>query len=162
LFAAPFFASAHCDGWDGPVVTEAREAIRAGDVDPILKWVLADREAEIISAFEKAKAAAKEGEAAREIAETWFLETLVRIHREGEGATFTGLKPAGQISRPIQLADQALANGSVESLAAHLGEAVERQILERFAEASKRKLTADENAEEGREFVEAYVNYIHF
>ncbi len=165
VFVLPFFASsvdAHCDGWDGPVVLEAQEALRAGNLAPVLKWVSAEHEPEISAAFEKAVAASREGELAKEIGETWFLETLVRIHREGEGAPYTGLKPAGQIEPAIQFADQALKNGSVESLAGRIGAEIERQIEERFAHANELKAKAANSPEAGREYVEAYVNYIHF
>lgn len=165
LFVTPFFVSsagAHCDGLDGPVVIEAREALQSGKVDSVLKWVSEDEEAEIASAFTQALAASKGNAAAKELAETWFLETLVRIHREGEGAAYTGLKPSGQIDPAIQMADEALEKDSAESLARKIGGEVERQITERFQEATKRLATAAENPEEGREYVEAYVNYVHF
>ncbi len=154
--------SAHCDAWDGPVVLEAREAFQARDVEPTLKWIMPEHEAEIRSAFSKAIAASEEGETAAELAEVWFLETLVRLHREGEGAPYTGLKPAGQIDKAVQLADEALETGTVEELADRISAAVRQQILERFEEARERRTSADQSAQAGRHFVEAYVDYVHF
>lgn len=152
---------AHCDALDGPVVTEARQALRDGDVQSLLKWVSPEREQEIKGAFAKATAVAEESAAARELAELWFLETLVRVHREGEGAPFTGLKPAGTINPAVQLADRALEDGSVDTLADRVGETVSAHIRARFHEAAERRKSAAESPEAGRAFVESYVNYVH-
>lgn len=154
--------SAHCDAWDGPVVMEAQEAFRAEDVTPTLKWIMPVHEAELRSVFDKALAASRAGEAAAEVAELWFLETLVRIHREGEGAPYAGLKPAGQIDTAVQLADEALEKGAADALADRISDAVRHQILARFEEANKRRASAGETVREGRHFVEAYVDYVHF
>jgi hypothetical protein len=165
ILAAPISSltlSAHCDAWDGPVIIEAREAFRAGDVTPVLKWVSAENESTIAATFEKATSVAAEGDAARELAELWFLETLVRIHREGEGAPYTGLKPAGEIDQAVQLADEALETGSVEILANRISLAVARQIADRFNEAASLRGPASDSPAAGREYVAAYVDYIHF
>lgn len=158
----PLSLNAHCDAWDGPLVLEAREAFRQGEVEPVVKWVSPERETEIRGAFEKSLAVAQESDAAGELAELWFLETLVRIHREGEGAPYTGLKPAGQINPAVQLADEALATGSAEALAERISRGVANQILQRYEKAAAGKTSASDSPEAGREFVDAYVQYIHF
>ena len=61
----------------------------------MLAWVQADDEAAIREVFQKARAVRKLGGKAAEIADTWFFETIVRVHRSGEGAPYTGLKAAG-------------------------------------------------------------------
>ena len=88
-------ALGHCDTLDGPVVNLARQALAKGDVKIVLPWVAADKEAEIRKAFDLAVAVRGKGEKERELADTYFFETLVRVHRAGEGAPYTGLKPAG-------------------------------------------------------------------
>jgi len=80
---------------DGPVVTTAKEALEKENVNIILPWAPKEAENEIKKAFEKTVAARKLGKQAREIADLWFFETIVRLHREGEGAPYTGVKPAG-------------------------------------------------------------------
>ena len=91
----------HCDSLDGPVATAARDALMSGDVDLVLPFVPADAEAEVRAAFDlAAKARAMGGEAA-EVADRWFFETAVRVHRAGEGAPYTGLKPAGLDVGPV-------------------------------------------------------------
>jgi len=153
---------AHCDAVDGPLVTEARVAFTAGDVTPLLKWVSADHADEITLAFERAQRVSKEGTpAAGSLAETWFLETLVRIHRAGEGAPYRGLQPAGQIDPAVQLADHALSSGTAQDLAKQIGTAVSEGILTRFDEVLRRE-RASTDLESGRAFVAAYVEYMHF
>ena len=112
LMLAAGGALAHCDGLDGPVVNLARQALAKGDVKIILPWVAADQEAEIKKAFDLTMAVRGKGEKERELADMYFFETLVRIHREGEGAPYTGLKPAGRDLGPaIPAADKALETG---------------------------------------------------
>ncbi len=76
-------AFAHCDTLDGSVVQTARIALEKGDVTPLLKWVHADDEKEIRVAFQKTLAVRAKGAAAKELADMYFFETLVRIHRAG-------------------------------------------------------------------------------
>ena len=154
-------ALAHCDTMAGPVIPEAREALEKGDVTPLLKWVTKDNEAEIKAVFAKTIAARVKGAEAKEVADHYFLETLVRLHRAGEGLPFTGIKdePPGKI---VQLSDQALSAGSPDALIkriqGHIGEA----IREKFAKVQETAKTKDESVEAGRAYVAAYVEYMHF
>jgi hypothetical protein len=92
----------------------------------------------------------------------YFFETLVRIHRAGEGATYTGLKPGAEIDPAIALADKALETGSVDKLIGILTDATARGIRKRFRRALESKKRADESVAAGREFVEAYVIFTHY
>ena len=93
LLLAPTAASAHCDGLDGPVVTAARKALESGNVNLVLIWVQKNDEAEIASAFQKTLSVRKLNAQVKDLADTYFFETLVRVHRAGEGEPYTGLKP---------------------------------------------------------------------
>ena len=95
LVIAAVPARAHCDTEDGPVVSDAKAALTSGDVTPVLKWVRPADEPEIRTAFATTLAVRGNGDASRKLADRWFFETLVRVHRAGEGAPYTGLKPAG-------------------------------------------------------------------
>jgi hypothetical protein len=159
---APGGAAAHCDSLDGPVVKEARLALEKGEITPLLKWVMPEHEQEVGAAFAQAGKVRMLGEEARNLADQYFFETLVRLHREGEGAPYTGLKPAGEIEGPILKADQALAEGSVDHLADAISKHVGKAMRERFARALAARKGADESVAAGREFVEAYVEYVHF
>jgi hypothetical protein len=153
---------AHCDALDGPVIADARAAFAKSDPTPVLKWVAKDREGEIREAFSQSLAARAGSEAAKAVADRWFFETLVRIHREGEGEAFTGLKPAGRTDPGIAAADQALVSGKGSELGRRLAAEVDEAIRKRYAQALERRKQAGASVEAGREYVEAYVDYIHF
>lgn len=153
---------AHCDTLDGPVIADAATALKTGDVTPVLKWVGEDSEGKIRQAFDKALKDRSADEAARERADTRFYETLIRVHRTGEGETFTGLKPAGTAEPALIAADQALAKGSVTELSDELTGAVREGLRQRFADALGKKKHADDSVEAGRAYVAAYVAYAHY
>jgi len=155
-------AFAYFDTIDGPVVIEAKAALKKGDVTPVLKWVKKTREDEIKAVFKKVLAARSKGPEAQEIADRYFFETLIRLHRAGEGAPFTRLKPAGKIEPSVASADKTIEAGSVDDLSKKIGQAAEEAIRERFARLMEAKTHKDESIEAGREYVESYVIYVHF
>lgn len=155
-------AFAHGNTIDGPLVIEAMAALKKGDVTPVLKWVKRPREDEIKAVFKKTLAVRSKGPEAQEIADRYFFETLIRLHRAGEGTPFTGLKPAGKIEPSVTSADKAIASGSVDALSKKISQATEEAIKERFARLMEAKSHKDESIEAGRAYVEAYVVYIHF
>jgi hypothetical protein len=158
----PGLAGAHCDTLAGPVVLTAKAALEKGDVTPLLKWVREKDEKEIKEAFNRTLKVRKLNADAQELADMYFFETLVRIHRAGEGAPYTGLKPGEDIDKAVALADQALESGSVDKLAEVLPNAMAKGIRERFQRAAETKKHADESIAAGREFVEAYVIFTHY
>jgi hypothetical protein len=160
---APRAAYAHCDTMDGPVVLAAKAALERGDITGVLKWVRPADELEIRRAFERAIVVRAKGAEARELADQYFYETLVRVHRAGEGAAYEGLKPAGTPMEPaVAAADRALESGSVDEVVKHVSSAVEAGIRERFERAKLARQTAEKSVEAGREFVGAYVEFIHY
>lgn len=157
------WAVGHCDGMDGPVVTLAKRALETGNVNLVLGWVRAEDEAEIRRAFEHATAVRKLGPQARELADRHFFETLVRVHRAGEGAPYTGLKPAGRDLGPaIPAADRALEDGSIDKVVALLAEAIRKGVHEHYHAAIRRKAFDVNDVQASRAFVEAYVPYVHY
>lgn len=154
--------NAHCDTLDGPVVKDAKRALQAGNVNAVLKWIRNEDEAQIREAFAQALKVRALGEEARDLADRHFFETLVRVHRAGEGVAYTGLKPAGSVEPGIAAADQAIAKGSVDDLVATLTKSIEAGVKERFAKVKAARERAEHNLEAGRAYVAAYVEYIHF
>jgi hypothetical protein len=154
------FAAAHCDTLDGPVIQDARKALDAKDVTPVLKWVKQKDEKIVRAAYSKALSA--KGNKNADAAENKFFATLVKIHRAGEGASFTGLKPAGEVEPAIAEADKALANGSSDALVKLVTDDIAIGIRKRYEHAAVTYKHKDESVEQGREFVEAYVEYTHY
>jgi hypothetical protein len=156
-------AAAHCDGLDGPVVKAARKALEKGNVNLVLIWVQERDESEIRQAFERGLVVRELGEDARELADRSFFEALVPVHRAGEGAPYTGLKPAGRDLGPaIPLADQALQSGDVEPLVKLITSEVRKGLLERFKLARKAADFATTDLGAGRRYVGDYVAFIHY
>jgi hypothetical protein len=148
---------------DGPVVKDAIAALRSGDVTPVLKWVSEEKEKDIRDAFDQVMVVRRLGPEARALADRMFLETLVRIHREGEGAPYAGLKPAGtDIGLAVVASDEALDAGSVDPLVKIVAVEVERAIRERFERAAAARRHAHESPQRGREYVTAYVAFVHY
>jgi hypothetical protein len=161
LLSAPSYG--HCDGIDGPVVKAAQEALAKGDVNLVLIWVKKNDEAEIRRAFAQTVIVRKQSPQARELADIYFFETLVRIHRAGEGAPYTGLKPAGRDLGPaIPAADEALKSGDVTSLTDLLAERMRAGLLDRYQKAMAAKSFKIHDVDAGREYIDAYVTYIHY
>ncbi len=154
---------AHCDGEDGPVVVAAKMALEKGNVDYVLIWVRENEEAEIIKAFDKAMSVRKLNPDAKDMADHYFFETLVRIHRAGEGAPYTGLKPVGlDLGPAIPAADKAIESGKLEAVKTLLTRSVQAGLAERFKDVSVKKNYQADNLQAGREYVEAYVKFIHY
>lgn len=159
----PTTSFAHCDGLDGPVVKAAQTALESGDVNLVLVWVQKNDEAEIKAAFQKSLAVRKLSAAAKALADHYFFETLVRIHRAGEGAAYTGLKPAGRDLGPaIPAADKALSSGSLPALSKLVENAVLSGLEARFKETVAKRKYKKDDVVAGREYVKSYVEYIHY
>ncbi len=154
-------AFAHCDTTSGPVIPEAKAALEKGDVTPILKWVKKDSEAEIKAAFTKAVAVRAKGPEAQELADQYFLENLVRLHRAGEGAPYTGIKDE-PVEPIVAMADKALVEGSADEMIERISGHMAATINEKFARVLEAKKNKDKSVEAGREYVEAYVIYMHY
>lgn len=164
LFIPTGTASAHCDSEGGPVVSAAKKALETGNVNYVLPYVYKDGEGEVKAAFQKTVDARKAGPKVQEVVDRWFYETAVRVHREGEGASYTGLKPAGIDYGPaLPAAEKALETGSDAELKRLILKTVESEIDKRFAEVKKLP-TSVNNVDIMREHVEAelmFEKYIH-
>jgi UDP-2,3-diacylglucosamine pyrophosphatase LpxH len=162
MLVIPQAALAHCDTLDGPVVADARIALAQGEILPVLRWVSVENEEEIRKAFEHTMAVRGLNPEAQELADRYFFETLVRVHRAGEGAPYTGLKAAGNVEPVVAKADHALEHGSADKLISAINQHTQNGIHERFSHALETKKHAQESVTAGRESVEAYVSYVHY
>jgi len=159
-WAAP--AQAHCDTLDGPVVAAARKALDSGNVNLALVWVQKKDEAEVGAAFRKARNVRKASGEAKDLADTYFFETLVRVHRAGEGAPYTGLKPAGEVEPAIAAADQAIASGKLQPLGTLVAERMEKGLHGHFEQVMAKKRYSPDDVAAGRAYSSAYVEFVHY
>lgn len=167
LFSLIFFLSqvtfAHCDTMDGPVVADARKAIEQNNVSYVLKWVRPENEAEIKEAFNLIMKVRVLSPDAKELSDKYFFETLVRIHRMGEGVPFTGVKPTGTpIDEKILAADKSIELGNISPLKDFVSKDKLAELTERFDKVMLLKNFDVNNVVAGREYIEAYVQFFHF
>jgi len=156
-------ASAHCDTMDGPVVKAAQRALVTKNVKLVLIWVQEKDEMEIRQRFRQTLAVRRLSREARSLADNYFFETVVRLHRAGEGEPYTGIQPAGADMGPIvPVADKALQDGSVEALLKLFAVTHQSEIQLRFRDAITKKRFNQNDVAAGREYVKAYVGFLHY
>jgi len=146
----------HCDSLSGPVIKMAKKALETGNVKLILPYVPEESEDEVITAFNKVLPLHNQPNGVKDIADTFFFETVVRLHRAGEGALYTGLKPAGLYEGPIiPIAEKAIETDSVEELKETLTYIIASEVEQRFEHMQYMKQYAEESVEDAREYVES-------
>lgn len=155
-------AQAHCDTLDGPVVSAGKAALDSGNVNLALVWVPAAQEQEVRAAFQKSRAVRAQGGEARDLADMYFYETLVRVHRASENAPYTGLKPAGQVEPPVAAADQAIAAGNLRGLRKLIAERSAQGLNEHFDKLMAARNYDPNDVAAGRDFTSAYVEFTHY
>ena len=159
LFSVPGYS--HCDSYDGPVIQDAYKALENEDVTIVYKWIATEQEDEVKNLFNKTINLKSENAEVYPIIEQHFLETLVRLHRETEGAPFTGLKPSGSTTPIVQMADKSIANQDVTTLLNNLGKHIQAVITEKYQKVEALNKVKNNTVEQGRSYVAAYVDYTH-
>lgn len=160
LFTRP--AGAQCDALDGPVVTAARDALRTGDFSLIAIWIKPAHERPLQAAFRKALAVRVLGPDARALADTYFFETAVRLHREGEGEPYRGLVTEARKSPVLVAAEDALRTRQADALVEIVVAKVRAGLHERLRDAIARRTTRRGDIDAGRQAVTSYVDFIHY
>lgn len=151
----------HCDTRDGPVVKAARKALETGNPNYILIWIPQESEKELQGVFEKTLRARKAGIDAQAVADDWFFETAIRLHRAGEGAPYTGMKPAGLSEGPVvPLAEKAIETGDPKATIDLIKKTVEEELHSRFRQVMEKKKYDVDDVPAGREYIEAFIGWV--
>jgi hypothetical protein len=159
----PVTVQAHCDTAEGPAVKDGRTALETGNINHALTWILADGEAELRDVFGKALKVRTLGAEAAELADRLFLETLVRIHRMGEGVGFAGIQPVGtQVDPVVAAADGAIAQGSDAALLPMVPAERRAELDKRFRAALAVKDFDVDDVAAGRRYLAAYVSFFKY
>lgn len=167
LLGAPA-AWGHCDSVDGPVAKAVQKALETGNVNRVLPYAPASAEAELKATFAEARKVRELGADARRLADRLFLETAIRLHRAGEGAAFTGVKPAGIDYGPmIGAAERALETGDLQPVKIVLLESVDHVLGEQLAHVRELQKVSTEPADyeqvaAARERISAELGFITF
>lgn len=154
---------AHCDTKDGPVVAAAIKAIKHNNIKYALIWVNSAHEKEIKQAFQSTMKVRVLGSEAKKLADNYFFETLVRLHRIGEGIAYTGIKPAGTpVNKKILAADKSIALGNLSPLNDLVPKDQWAELNKRFEKVMSLKNYDVNDVRSGREYIEAYIQFFHF
>lgn len=156
-------ASAHCDTMDGPVVADARKAIDQNNINFVLKWIKPADEKEVTEAFNLIMKVRGLSPEAKQLADKYFFETLVRLHRNGEGMSFTGVKQSGTpVDEKILAADKSIEAGNLLPLNGLVPDEKQAELKRRFEKVLALKNFDVNDVKAGREYIEAYVQFFHF
>jgi hypothetical protein len=115
------------------------------------------------ASFHRAATARSGGPGTARDAEQHFLETLVRIHRAGEGAGFDGIKPTGtQLPPQVVAADAALDAGSIAPLRGLIPPEHWAELEHRFANTLAKKRYDVDDLPAARDYIAAYVSFFKY
>ncbi len=154
--------SAHCDSMEAPVVKASQKALETGNLNYALVWIKPEYEPQVRTLFEKVKEVRSLGDNAKELADNYFFETVVRLHRMGEGEPYTGLKPVGyNPGKGIETADLAIETNSIESVLSLLDPKYHTEVTSSFNDVLSKKNYEVDDVKAGREYVTSYVHFIH-
>lgn len=160
MLGSASISQAHCDRVNGPVATDARKALETGEISHALIWVTDQQAEELESKFDQSLKVYTNGDDSQELAELYFMSEIVRLHREAEDMPFTGLKPAQPSAQDIQIAEKALTSGELTPVTEMLASEIRKKTSELYNKAMEAQSRKDESIEAGREWVNAYVQYI--
>lgn len=154
---------AHCDTMDGPLIKDAKTAINTNNVNYVLKWVGSQYETELKEAFSLTMKVRKLNDDALVLADKYFFETAVRLHRSGEGVPYTGIKPSGTpIDEKILAADKAIETGNLDPIKDLVKADLLPELESRFNKVLLLRNYNVNNVTEGRKYIEAYVQFFKF
>lgn len=163
MIMTPMSSSAHCDTMDGPTVLDGRRAMETHNINYALKWVQPEYENEMSQAFALSMKVKDLSPEAKELSEKYFFENLVRIHRAGENAPFTGVKPSGTpIDEKVLAADKSIEVGNLSPLKGMVEKGKIPELKARFEKVMALKNFDVNDLEAGREYIEAYVKFFKF
>lgn len=151
----------HCDTRDGPVVKAAIKALETENLNYVLIWIPKESEIELKKIFAKTLRARKTGKDAKEVADDWFFENAIRLHRAGEGAAYTGMKTDGLSEGPVvPKAENAIETGNPDETIGFILMTVEDDLNNRFHHVIEKKTYDVNNVAAGREFIEAFIGWV--
>lgn len=153
----------YIDSIDGPVVKAAEKALDMEDVKYVLPYASSEDEREIKDAFERTLMVRELSSEAAELADYWFFETTVRLHRKEEEKTYTGLKSPGTDWGPIiPKIDMAIETENLDELLNYLLNFIREDIISRFDDLLSKKDYDLSDVEDAREYINAREEFIEY
>ena len=156
----PNISQAHCDRVNGPVAKAARKALKNKNFETVQIWVSEEQEKELLQSYNRALDVYQQDGKAGKLAERYFIENAVRLHRVAEGMPYTGVKPAQSLPEDLKLAEKALESGNADKVIALLRNELAKRVQKYHKKAVTTAQKKNKNVEAGRQWVDAYVKYI--
>jgi hypothetical protein len=146
------------------VVRGARAALKTGDAEQVLVWIPAGEQGIVIDALEDARAVRRLGQAARKLADQYFVETVARLHCLALDQAFLGIAPAGYDFGPAVLAaEEAVATGDVDRLVRVLQRELDQTVREHWIRVQQaRQAYQKGDLDAGRRYALTYLDFIDF
>jgi hypothetical protein len=142
-------------------VKAAKKALETGNLNYVLIWIPKESEKELKAIFEKTLRARKAGKDAQDVADDWFFENSIRLHRAGEGAAYTGMKPAGlSEGLVVPRAEKAIETGDPKDAIAFILKTIEDDLTIRFHHVMEKKKYDVNDVAAGREFIAAFIGWV--
>ena len=82
--------ASYIESMDGPIVKAAETALDMENINYVLPFVSSKDSGELKYAFEKTLSVRELSGEAAELADFWFFETVVRLHRINNGNSYNG------------------------------------------------------------------------
>ncbi len=152
----------HCDTLNGPVVLACKRALETGNINYVLIWIPKESEGELKEVFEKVLKVRDLSQESKDLADYYFFETAVRLHRAGEGEGFTGLKEEGEHDPIVEKAEKAIETEDEEEFIEDMEVEVVKTLEERFQNCLKHKNFDINDLEEGRKYIKSYIEFVVF
>jgi hypothetical protein len=147
-------AAAERDLADEIVAQAARDALRTGDFTPIVIWVQKPQEQALHAAFRQTQAVRVLNREARELADEYFVDVAVRLHREAERDLFDG--PARRA------ATRALAEHDGEIVVDVIVDRMRANLRARLRDVAQRRDFARGDVAGGRAYVASYTAFLRY
>ncbi len=103
----------------------------------------------------------KAGKDAKEVADDWFFENTIRLHRAEKEHRTPGMKPAGLSEGPVvPRAEKAIETGDPKESIGFILKTVEDDLTHRFHHVMEKKKYDVNDVAAGREFIEAFIGWV--
>lgn len=145
----PAQARADCDIAQ-PVGAAAVDALRTGDLSLVAIWVKQPKEAALRAALQHALAVRRLGTNARTLADGYFCDTVIRLHRE----SYPGVRD--------RVVEQTIASGDLDLVVERVLAKVQLSLRERARDIAARKPSRRGDIDGGRAYVERYTDFVEY
>ena len=155
--------ASYIESMDGPIVKAAETALDMENINYVIPFVSSKDSGELKDAFEKTLSVRELSGEAAELADFWFFETVVRLHRINNGNSYNGLKPAGIDWGPIiPKLDKAFETEKIDEFLNFLLNFIQEDIRSRFDDVLFKKDYDINDVEDARDYINSMLEFVDY